>query len=72
MFLCDAIKRDESLCGYSMWLYGDLFHHPGAFLLEGRGEQDTRRGFSSLVRRIYDLGEIMSGAGVLSPQATPR
>jgi len=35
--------------------YGDLLHHRGAFLLEGRVEQALDKGFSFLVRRIEDL-----------------
>ena len=49
--------------------YGDLLHHRGAFLLEGRVEQDRRRGFSFLVERIKDLREALSG--VPSPKAVP-
>ena len=47
--------------------YGDLLHHRGAFLLEGRVEQDRRRGFSFLVERIKDLQETL--AEVPSPRA---
>jgi len=47
--------------------YGSLLHHRGAFLLEGRVEQDRKRGFSFIVRRIGDLEEILSGATVTSP-----
>jgi error-prone DNA polymerase len=49
--------------------YGDLLHHRGAFLLEGRVEQDRRRGSSFLVERIKDLREEL---GVMpSPKAVP-
>ncbi len=37
--------------------YGDLLHHGGAFLLEGRVEQSSRRGFAFLVERVEDLHE---------------
>ena len=40
--------------------YGDLLHHRGAFLLEGRVEQSRRRGFSFLVERVADLREALS------------
>jgi error-prone DNA polymerase len=40
--------------------YGDVLHHRGAFLLEGRVEQDRRRGFSFLVERIGDLREALA------------
>lgn len=52
--------------------YGDLLHHKGAFLLEGRVEQDRRRGFSFVVERIGDLREALLGAKVLSSEAVPR
>lgn len=41
--------------------YGDLLHHRGALLLEGRVEQDRRRGFSFLVERVADLAEVLAG-----------
>jgi DNA polymerase III alpha subunit len=40
--------------------YGDVLHHRGAFLLEGRVEQDRSRGFSFLVERIGDLREALA------------
>ena len=49
--------------------YGDLLHRRGAFLIEGRVEQDRRRGFSFLVERIADLREILSE--VPAPRAVP-
>jgi error-prone DNA polymerase len=49
--------------------YGDLLHHRGAFLLEGRVEQDRRRGFSFLVKRIEDLREILTTTKVPMPRA---
>ena len=36
--------------------YGHILHQKNAYLLEGRVEQDDRRGFSFLVQRISDLG----------------
>ena len=40
---------------YKRW--GHVLHQRGAFLLEGRVEQDRRRGFSFLVEHIGDLQE---------------
>jgi hypothetical protein len=37
-----------------------VLHQKGAFLLEGKVEQDHRRGFSFLVERIYDLQEVLA------------
>ncbi len=51
--------------------YGGLLHHGGAFLLEGRAEQSTRRGFSFLVERVEDLHEALAGAPVAAPRTTP-
>jgi error-prone DNA polymerase len=42
---------------YKRW--GHVLHQRGAFLLEGRVEQDRRRGFSFLVERIDDLQEVL-------------
>lgn len=39
--------------------YGDLLHHEGAFLVEGRVEQTPERGFSFLVHRIQSLREVL-------------
>ena len=47
--------------------YGHTLHHSGAFLLEGRVEQDRRRGFSLLVERVLDLREVLA-AGVCVPE----
>jgi error-prone DNA polymerase len=41
---------------------GHVLHQKGAFLLEGKVEQDRRRGFSFLVERIGDLQEALSDA----------
>jgi error-prone DNA polymerase len=49
--------------------YGDLLHHRRAFLLEGRIEQDRRRGHSFLVERIEDLRESLTGTRVPTPGA---
>jgi error-prone DNA polymerase len=55
--------------------YGHILHQSGAFLLQGRVEQDTRRGFSFLVSSVRDLGEALAAAGmeiqVPEPRATP-
>lgn len=50
--------------------YGDLLHHGGAFLLEGRVEQSTRRGFAFLVERVEDLQGRLGEASERVP--TPR
>jgi error-prone DNA polymerase len=39
---------------------GHVLHQRGAFLLEGKVEQDRRRGFSFLVERIHDLQEVLA------------
>jgi error-prone DNA polymerase len=39
---------------------GHVLHQKGAFLLEGKVEQDRRRGFSFLVERISDLQEVLA------------
>jgi DNA-directed DNA polymerase III PolC len=49
--------------------FGDLLHHRGAFLLEGRVEQDRRKGFSFVVERIGDLREVLAGTEVPVPGA---
>jgi error-prone DNA polymerase len=49
--------------------YGDLLHHKGAFLLEGRVENTPEKGFSFLVQKIGDLREVMVGARVPTPKA---
>lgn len=50
--------------------YGHILHHSGAFLLEGRVEQDRRRGFSFLVDRIVDLAEVLSETKIPSPRTS--
>ena len=47
--------------------YGDLLHHRGAFLLEGRVENTVEKGFAFLVQRIEDLHEVLVGV----PRAVP-
>jgi error-prone DNA polymerase len=49
--------------------YGDLLHHRGAFLLEGRVENTPEKGFSFLVKHIRDLGEVLSEARMPTPKA---
>ena len=51
--------------------YGHILHQKSAYLLEGRVEQDNRRGFSFLVQRIEDLGSLLLGKEVLSAPAAP-
>jgi len=51
--------------------YGDVLHHRGAFLLEGRVEQDKRRGFSFLVERVGDLREALAEIRVPVARAAP-
>src|SRR5215218_3454814 len=49
---------------------GHVLHQKGAFLLEGKVEQDHRRGFSFLVERARDLAEALeAGARVPEPRA---
>ena len=50
--------------------YGHILHHSGAFLLEGRVEQDRKRGFSFLVDRIVDLAEVLSETKIPSPRTS--
>jgi error-prone DNA polymerase len=51
---------------------GHVLHQKGAFLLDGKVEQDHRRGFSFLVERVRDLSGSLEAAGrVPEPQATP-
>jgi error-prone DNA polymerase len=48
--------------------YGDLLHHKGAFLLEGRAENTSNKGFSFLVERIEDLREVLSEEMISTPK----
>lgn len=50
---CTLFAEAFSRCGH-------LIYRAGAFLLEGEVEQDRRRGFSFVVDRIADLGEVLS------------
>jgi error-prone DNA polymerase len=47
--------------------FGYLLHHRGTFLLEGRVEQDRRKGFSFVVERVGDLREALTEV----PRALP-
>jgi error-prone DNA polymerase len=49
--------------------YGDLLHHRGTFLLEGRAENTSQKGFSFLVQSIRDLREVLSGARMPTSRA---
>ena len=49
---------------------GDILHHEGAFLLEGRVEQTVEKGFAFLVDRIESLRDILFGARVPVPRVT--
>ena len=42
---------------------GHILHQKGAFLLDGRVEQDRRRGFSFLVERVRDLSGALEAVG---------
>ena len=48
--------------------YGDLLHHKGAFLLEGKVENTTKKGFSFVVESVEDLREALAGMRVLLPK----
>jgi DNA polymerase III alpha subunit len=48
--------------------YGNLLHHRGAFLLEGRVENAPAKGFSFLVKRGEDLREVLTKAGLPWPR----
>ncbi len=43
--------------------FGDVLHHRGAFVLDGRVEHDRRRGFSFLVERVGDLRQELAKGG---------
>ncbi len=51
--------------------FGHILHQCSAYLLEGRVEQDDRRGFSFLVQGISDLGAALSGKEVPASPAVP-
>jgi error-prone DNA polymerase len=48
--------------------YGDVLHHEGAFLVEGRVEQTIERGFSFLVHRIQSLRDVLFETRVPVPR----
>ena len=52
--------------------YGHILHQKSAYLLEGRVEQDDRRGFSFLVQRIQSLGDLLAGKEVSSAGSFAR
>ena len=52
--------------------YGHILHRRGAFLLEGRVEQDYRRGFSFLVERISGLHEALANEAETQVPEEPR
>ena len=54
---------------YQRW--GAVIHQTGAYLLEGRVEQDRRRGFSFLVERIQSLGDLLAAKEVPLAKAAP-
>ena len=47
---------------------GDILHHEGAFLIEGRVEQTIEKGFAFLVHRIESLRDILLDARVPVPR----
>jgi error-prone DNA polymerase len=47
---------------------GDILHHEGAFLIEGRVEQTIEKGFAFLVHRIESLRDILFEARVPVPR----
>ncbi len=47
---------------------GDILHHEGAFLLEGRVEQTIEKGFAFLVHRIESLQDILYDTRVPVPR----
>jgi DNA polymerase III alpha subunit len=46
---------------------GHVLYQTGAYLLEGRAEEDRRRGFSFIVDRIAELGEALATARPSTP-----
>ncbi len=51
--------------------YGHILHQKSAYLLEGRVEQDDRRGFSFLVQRIEDLRRLLADEELPASPAVP-
>ena len=50
---------------------GDILHHEGAFLVEGRVEQTIEKGFAFLVHRIESLRDVLFEARVPVPGVVP-
>jgi error-prone DNA polymerase len=48
--------------------YGDILHHEGAFLVEGRVEQTIEKGFAFLVHRIESLRDVLFEARMPVPR----
>ena len=51
--------------------YGHVLHQKSAYLLEGRAEQNLRRGFSFGVEKVQDLGAVLDAGGVPAAPAVP-
>jgi DNA polymerase III alpha subunit len=51
--------------------YGHVLHQKSSYLLEGRVEQDGRRGFSFLVQRVRDLAPLLAGRELPAARAVP-
>jgi error-prone DNA polymerase len=49
---------------------GDILHHEGAFLVEGRVEQTIEKGFAFLVHHIESLRDILFDTRVPVPRVT--
>jgi error-prone DNA polymerase len=49
--------------------FGAILHHEGAFLLDGKVEQTTEKGFSFLVCRVESLRKVLTSTGVPTPRA---
>ena len=49
--------------------FGHILHQKSAYLLEGRVEQDDRRGFSFLVEAVRDLALLLSATGTTPTRA---
>ena len=51
--------------------HGHVLYETGAYLLEGRVEQDPRRGFSFVVQRVSDLRRALTGRGTRGTATPP-
>jgi error-prone DNA polymerase len=52
--------------------YGHVLHQKSTYLLEGRVEENPRRGFSFVVEKVQDLGAVLdAGGGVPAAPAVP-